>query len=679
MSIVKSEINRYRNELKKFIKTAEENERVLDCVVIKATAMLKGFKATSLKDVIEKLNAENNMRIENVHTKKELFAWFEDRKKSLILKRGQLNSLIAALSRDGMMDVTYGLPIMCFLRSNDYSEYAILVLSGIKINARKKNTFGELMSEKEMYLLFLEREMSSLIEDGYYVKQENMKDFIVLFSSYLAVYLSDDKFLSHSSDISQMIDMAIMQIVAHCLRKWTGIHLSEMQVKEFSLLVSSMRYKEECGSEVATMRLLNGLLVRHEKFKTGKDVRNGDPKYVLEKYYKDGKAICPCNVAIFRNLLAEAEIELSDEEFNRIFDEMHDMAKNFVTDTFPFDEQVDALYEIIMYDESKRLKAESKHIQKCEKPVLKESPSFVVDEIYDYIENGVVNRLCNIEEFEKLLNKATLTPEKRAEYMAQMRNLWNRNAKKTYDEMISVCRNVMLDEDERSLCEKAKESGLVSALEDIDTVFELVIEGMSTPLEVESAVRERIMDVSDEEMQEFLNILESSILTLRQMLCAEETEVENAPKVIYYTESFKDADGKEVKVPKLLFTLQSQKRDIYNAAYLQFQKLLDGFTTGGYQVLGTQERVFIKGTDFKIAYMFLGDTTLIIDGWRGETSYSQILNLINGGEFKRFIDDAKTNLTKYQSTSVAFTEKIMDELGRDKRVQKRLELKKTEN
>lgn len=679
MSIAKSEINRYRNILKEFKKTAEENERVLDLVVIKATAMLKGFKATSLKGVIEKLNTENNMGIENVHTKKELFAWFEDKKGSLIQKRGQLNSLIAALSRDGMMDVTYALPIMCFLSSNDYSEYATLVLSGIKINARKKNTFGELMSENEMYLLFLEREMNSLIEDDYYVTQENMKDFIVLFSSYLDVYMSSEKFLSYESDIGQAMDEAITKIVANCLKKWTGIHLSEMQVEEFSLLVSSLRYKEKCGSEVAVMRLLNGLLIRHEKFMIGEDARNVDPKYVLEKYYKDGKVICPCNKVIFQNLLTEAGVEISDEEFNRVFDEMRDMAKNFATDSFPFDEEVDALYEVVMFEESKRLNAERKEVRKCSERVIERSPVLEIDEIHDYIENGVVNRLCNLDEFEELLNKATLNPEKRTEYMAQMRNLWNRNAKKAYDEMISTCRNIMLDEEERTLYEKAKDMGLVSALEDIETVFELVIEGMSSPEEVEPTVRERIMDVSDDEMQEFLNILESSILILRQMLCIDKTEEENAPKVIYYTESFKGGDGKEVKVPRLLSSLRSEKRDLYNAAYLQFQKLLDGFTTGGYLVMGAQERVFVKGTDFKIAYMFLGETIIIIDGWRGDTSFAQILNLINGGEFKRFIDDAKTDLAKHQSTSVAFTEEIMNELGRDKRVQKRLELKKMEN
>lgn len=255
--------------------------------------------------------------------------------------------------------------------------------------------------------------------------------------------------------------------------------------------------------------------------------------------------------------------------------------------------------------------------------------------LYDYIDidRGRVVRECDESEFERMLEESDLNRDQQNEYLAQMRNLKKRNAQRIYEERANICKKVLLDGDERSLYAKAKELGIRGYVDDVDSIFDLLIEYMADVLDFESALRGRIMDIKDEEMREFLNIIDTSFESLRETLVSREAKNEEKPKVIYYL-----VDVKGEQVPKLLTSVLADKKCDRKRIAIQLNKLLSSLTVGDRELEDDRLpcRVWYKGRDYKIYYAIVDGVTVVID-----VSHKDITNMLTGARFKEFLDRVK--------------------------------------
>lgn len=271
-----------------------------------------------------------------------------------------------------------------------------------------------------------------------------------------------------------------------------------------------------------------------------------------------------------------------------------------------------------------------------------------------YIVDGRVVELCDTKTFTRLLEEANLPSYLKEEYLKQMNNLFGRKHEEKLNEKKKLVRKSILDEQELYYYELAKKSGKIEAtqiVKEIDAIVEL------------------LLDVKNEQDKNDL-ILECKtyIGYLKEIFAPNEVVAEEAGLSILY---YKNAE----EIPLLLDEILKDKSGSYKTIYTNFNKLINGNTSGDREVLGTglSYPIYYKGRDFKIFYMMIQDVLVIINGMSGENAFQRIQNIVQSKQFLTYFKDICSNIaSKKISGETQFTTSILKELESSKAVQKML-------
>ncbi len=246
-----------------------------------------------------------------------------------------------------------------------------------------------------------------------------------------------------------------------------------------------------------------------------------------------------------------------------------------------------------------------------QRQVRYESSKCFVNPLDDYILNGKVIRVCELEEFKTLLKESNLSEAQKMDYYRQMINLIRLSEEKEKKDIIVKLKEKLLGDD-KELLDKAQISGNVEAtavLKEINAIFDL------------------LFDSNLDEDNELILELDSYVEDLKRILrLKKEGIVEDKPSIIYYKELLLDEVNKALKSD-------------YKEIRINLNKIISGNIAQDKEVLGLNLpfKVKYKGRDFKIFYAVLGDFPLIITGIKGDKAFKEIKCVVSSREFLAYI------------------------------------------
>lgn len=606
------------------------------------------FIERNTKRVIKMLNEKYGLDIPSNTKKEDLMNSLYSSRDILIGEMKKIDLLSHSISKEGIKGVTYGLPALCISMVPVNLDWAYLVVSGIKTNAEKKSPHGEHMDDGEKRLLEFERQMGMFITEDYRINPRQVTSFLGLMEAYIRHYY--DELCIQSGDgfnLDKALNTILMTLSMYIIYSNTGIELTELEKQEYSLLYSILLSSADFTRAGALRIICDRFMIEYSKRQELGDEAVQEVA-LLSEFVKDGKVYKPTNLLRFEKILEHTN--LSEETKADYISQMRVIVMDyFVRGEFTIDECLQMLCDDVFYRmDLERL--EAKKDEPSPQPVTIEPASAVRDEIYDYIENGVVVKRCNLEKFRELLNRASLSDAKRWEYEAQMRNFINRSVQEEFDSKMDECRRKYLNNDEIELYQSAKTNvDTIKKADYIDDCIEMLID-----------------NTDDDEIEILCGEIENALDDIR--IFFKPTEDSNDVRVIYYTVKV----GKET-VPKLLTTLLGDNKQNYKQAHSHLTKLLSGLSSGDREVLGDDMpcHILAKGKDFKIFYAIIGGVIVIIDGAKGKDAYQKIKSVVSTEDFKKFITSVRQTVASGVLPNAAgYTEVLMNELEKSKSIKK---------
>lgn len=256
-----------------------------------------------------------------------------------------------------------------------------------------------------------------------------------------------------------------------------------------------------------------------------------------------------------------------------------------------------------------------------------------IDPLKEYMTNGVITKSCNLEEFKKILENTDLSPDRKNEYFAQMRNLINRNAQAKFEKAMNECRSKTFTKEEMDLYTNAKtDPACKSIIEDIDTIIEMLLG-----------------ELTQEEQKTLRIELNENIDMLRLMLTP---KVKNEPEIeqgiIYYSDTVLDEEGNLSSVPKIYQAVLKDGKEVYRQVYSQITKLKQGLINGNGIVKAKGNwpcKVYYRGKEYKVYYTIIEDVVVVIDAGKRGVSIDKV---VGNERFAFFIDAVKGALAQGQ-------------------------------
>ncbi|MCM1052521.1 MAG: hypothetical protein NC483_00875 [Ruminococcus sp.] len=265
------------------------------------------------------------------------------------------------------------------------------------------------------------------------------------------------------------------------------------------------------------------------------------------------------------------------------------------------------------------------------------------DLLQKYVSNGKVVKVCDIEEFTKILDSADIPDIRKKEYLAQMINLTNRLANAERQKKIETLKQEVFTKEEIITYNEARVSNngeATQVIKDVNAILELLLEA-----ELEDR-EELIMEAS------------SLLEYLQSILHPQESDV--SKPVVY----FKNNN----EIPYIEENLVNVYGNDANIIAQDLIKIIDGKTVKCRELQGDLPiRVFFKGYKFKIFYSMINGIPLIIYGGSGKNVCQKVINLVNSREFLEYLK----NMQKVFKSGTAindstYTDIIMKRLKYDR-------------
>ncbi len=246
-----------------------------------------------------------------------------------------------------------------------------------------------------------------------------------------------------------------------------------------------------------------------------------------------------------------------------------------------------------------------------------------VNPLQDYMVNGKVVKVCDIEEFTKILDSLNISEIQKQEYLAQMINLTNRLAIEEKQKRIEQIKQEAFTQEEIDTYNKAKISGNIEAtqiVKDIDAIFDLYLEA------------------SEEEKGELIVEVKILIEYLQSILGIDYAQEDDLTKQVLY---FKNDN----LVPFIEENLINVNNNGINIIIQDLTKILDGKTTKNKELQGDLPlRVFFKGRKFKIFYSIINGIPLIIYGGSGKNVCQKVIDLVNSRAFLEYLKEVQVEI-----------------------------------
>ncbi len=578
------------------------------------------------KGLIRTLNERTGYRFDEDGNAKRMFDLLFKKKKLLEGEYKKSVSLISALKNDSIEDVTYSLPFVVLSVQDSDGTIGYLVAKGIKINVANKPENGEFIDSLEKDLMVYERRLDGYIGEDYYVKLEDMEDFIETFLQYIDTYYETLKQVcSYKYDYSRIRVQIIVMMALYILRGRLDVRLKDDEYMVFRDVFVKMSSFEgmTAGRVVATM--LSYIVERSEKLM----VEYEDSPESLEV----SNGAFAVNRTLAREELANilGQFEYTSQETEKLETRMEEAFKtDGAFETICSTEGLELLAMVVACRKlkSREMPDEKKNIVQAESNRREDrGPRF--DLLEGWVENGRVVRVGEEEAFAKLLDEAGIDELRKEEFMRQMSNLKGRLAQEKLKQMIDENRNKILTTRELELYELAKTNpATTQTVKDIDAVVEMMI----------GEEDEENKAVLVEEMKPLFEFLEAMFPR------RDEKNEDTSKPIIYFTREI-DGDGDEkIEVPRLLVSLRVDKGLHYKQANGALEKLLCGNLAGDREVRGTGLpcRLWAKGGDYKLFYTLMGEVIVVVDGHIGnDEGYVYIGKVVRSSEFGEFLDKVK--------------------------------------
>lgn len=261
----------------------------------------------------------------------------------------------------------------------------------------------------------------------------------------------------------------------------------------------------------------------------------------------------------------------------------------------------------ILHINTPKIEVEPRETKTKQKIKIKEEKK---DPLLEYISNGKVIKICDLEKFKNILESTDLSTDRKNECYRQMVNAINR---KINEEKTALTKSLLGNNLE--YYSKARTSGMPEALQivdEIDTLIDLIYEASSV------------------EKEELIIELESNIEILKEIFKQPEVRKNNIEyNILYY---------KRESVPNILLDLEGLPKNISKQANMALKKIIDGNNNDPI-VKGLTTKVWYKGRDFKVFYTKVGSYIIIIGGSSSNNAFNEIKSLVNSREFLTYLKE----------------------------------------
>ncbi len=242
--------------------------------------------------------------------------------------------------------------------------------------------------------------------------------------------------------------------------------------------------------------------------------------------------------------------------------------------------------------------------------------------IEEYVRDGRVIASSDMNVFREMLDASSLSNKVKSEYIRQMEEYIEFEAHERAKQELVNLRCEIMSPQEMELYNLARcYVDMKKTVENIDAAV-LMLKGATD-------------EYDREDLKEEIGVLMETVRRyFSQVMSLEE---ENS--IVYYTGTFEDKDGIDVRLPKMLWTILSTKLLSHVQVNMLFRDILNGNTARDRKVKANELPclVFSKGREVKIFYTKVKETTVIIDLGFEEDGYQGIIDTVQSDEFKKFL------------------------------------------
>lgn len=520
----------------------------------------------------------------------------------------KLETVKNAITTSGFKTVTFGLPFFPLTIFSGSFAYSYLLLSGIKRNAKEKDTSSPLFDDTERDLFFFETKMADLIDDDYRVDMANMAKFLDLLKEYLQVY-----FVGLYSNIGTIepgseVESRLYSLDKHYQTQSDVVLTDMMLYMVYTNLGIDLR---DTPTTVLSSRYVSYLIIHY----SDGEAMSRTATELIEDYRMEEKA---------RAESKEAEVRKGSQD------------KNLNNDT---------------------ASAKKKRVETMEtESSIEEKPKT----LSDYVQNGLVYRTCDIDKFLDLLEASGYSDEKKTDLLDQMQKLIDKESYDRYIKCLNRYRSALLSEEKEKLYHRAKSTPSTSGLiDEIDATIELMFESKD-PEETKEltsnlhSLFESLTFCFGESSSKNEQSDAQKVAYITSLVLADDGSLKSIPKLLLGINSFPKDSYKALfgTFNKLLNGYISGDQEVY--------------------VQGLPCRIWLKGKDsHAIAYTVIKDTVIIIDVIEGIEPTKKLLSILKGDDFKNQIGELKELISKDElPNSNGMTKAIVDELEKSKAVKK---------
>ncbi len=371
MIIEKSILNGVRNTLKKTHKVNSQDLKRL----LKILDVAKNMPAhIGRKEAIGKLNSLLNSSMPLNFSKEQVILYIQKKKLFIEKKILKVETILSALTKEGLTNTTYELPILGISASGIDPDYSYLMISGIKINGKSSKDDYIIRDEIEEIYIALEKKMAELIEEDYSVALENIEAFINLYREYLYTFLKELETYNDSfKEPADLISYRLVNMISYFIYCKKGVIFDQSTIANLDLVMIN------AINENRPLEINRLLQVHCKKYLDLKDKETAPseqpvkdtvitPKQIIEnpieEYLVNRVVAVPCDEDKFIELLAHSPY--TEEQKKEFLAQLRNLQNRLTKESFvkAFNEQKEKMLssEEITLIESMRTDFDAKEI-----------------------------------------------------------------------------------------------------------------------------------------------------------------------------------------------------------------------------------------------------------------------------------------------------------------------------
>lgn len=264
--------------------------------------------------------------------------------------RKKLISISNGISANGFKNVTYGLPTLPLLCADKGIVLSFLMLTGIKLNAEKKQDEDSRMDTLEKTLFEYEKKMAVYINDELTIEKEDFIPFIKLYHEYLGYYYNNEQIYSSSSEGIENKDFNMFFMGIYFIFCNTNYLLTDDEM--LALLDLFNHYKYTGVVDIYEALKLSCDVAFYEISKKEKKLQEWKRQVTeYKKYTQNGHVVEGCELDVFAELISKSILD--DHQKEQLVAEMRELCEKEANDarkeSLLSDEEWNLYYHARMY------------------------------------------------------------------------------------------------------------------------------------------------------------------------------------------------------------------------------------------------------------------------------------------------------------------------------------------